>query len=452
MCDMHDQTWYVKSHESKCPPTVNLSRCKVLSDYLNNTETYFKNGTVFELLSGQHELTDSLHISGVNNLSPSGYRPTDGQKKCVVKCMTPQGGIRIVDASEISISHIHIVSCNSSWRTTKTDAVNVSLLFHSVSDIVLFGLVVSGCNGHGILASVSHGQVQIHNSCFTGNKKGNVVIDFGNSGDENCNLNITASNFTDGGDESFNDDSVAGGLTVYSQCPGITINIQHACVRGNSGNIKLIMEDFLHHQWSVVVSESELANGNKSEGTGLSLMSKSPRQSCFMWNNSFYNEFKIIKTIISSNWAKRSSAGLLIGINDSNCVSTKIQILECVFNDKISHGAIIKVNNKVMPIHNIIVQTRSQISLISTKLIRNNNLLSSSHGSVMETENIKHLHIENCSFVDNTGTGLSLKSSNVVFKGKVYFLNNSGSNGGALRLCSSSLVFISNNTKGDFSE
>lgn len=438
------EKWYVKpSHESICPENVTFSQCKVFSEYLSNMEKYFKNDTIFEFLSGQHKLNETLDISGVHNLTLAGNQSQVSN----VRYTSPQSGIRIINSSEIIINHLHILSDNT-WEVPLLKEDMVSVSFHDVGHICIIGLTISGSSGLGMQTKSCYGHMKIQDSNFMKNRRGNVAIE---THAQNCSLNVTASNFTNGGKEG----SADSGLAVYSHCPGMSINIEQVHATNNSGNnIKLIMHDYPHQQWSIVIKESEIA---KSKGAGVNFSSVNSHgglkySNCNHSMDEMYNVFKIIKTNFTSNQACNSSGALMVRIFDSSCKSMKLQITKCLFDDnKINstfRGVAVKIVNRNVPSFHIQTKTAYEISLLNTTFC--NNFVIGSKGSVIESVNIDNLKIENCSFVNNTGTALSMRSSNVVFTGEILFQNNSGYNGGALEICSSSFIFINNNTNISF--
>ena len=65
---------------------------------------------------------------------------------------------------------------------------------------------------------------------------------------------------------------------------------------------------------------------------------------------------------------------------------------------------------------------------------------------MIEFGNIEKAAIEDCQFKSNMGTAIAMTASEVIFTGDIIFDNNTATNGGALRFCDSSTMFLNPNT------
>ena len=67
-------------------------------------------------------------------------------------------------------------------------------------------------------------------------------------------------------------------------------------------------------------------------------------------------------------------------------------------------------------------------------------------GAIVNIFSMERVTFKDCNFTRNNNTALSLVDSNLVLEGDILFDNNHAINGGALRFCDTSLVYIRNNT------
>ena len=73
----------------------------------------------------------------------------------------------------------------------------------------------------------------------------------------------------------------------------------------------------------------------------------------------------------------------------------------------------------------------------------NNKLDSESReGGIVTFISTNSIIIEDSNFTSNEGTAIFLQNSNVQFKGSITFMNNSAQNGGALKFCQSSKMYL----------
>jgi len=71
-------------------------------------------------------------------------------------------------------------------------------------------------------------------------------------------------------------------------------------------------------------------------------------------------------------------------------------------------------------------------------------------GATFDIFSMERVTFNHCSFTRNNNTALSLVDSNLVLEGDILFDDNHAINGGALRFCDTSVLYIENNTRIKF--
>ncbi len=439
-----DRSLYVKSDQSNAC-FANWT-CKSLAYYIRYQGTYFVNDTRVVFLEGTHRLSGVLNVTGVHNLSLSSYLPL---RAADVRCEGHSGLIFSMSAN-IIITNVNFSSCGTNISHLRELADFAALSYIGVAAITLDKVTVVNSTGFGVYASRVCDQVYVKQSEFSHNKGnryagGNARFFFSNcSANSNNSLIVYSSHFLNG----FTDRNDASGLTVLSASPGMLIHLDSVTASDNhGGNVRLIMKDFIGHQWDILVNNSMINGGN--EGSGLYLESDCNHTAPN--NKSTGNSMRILETQFVSNTAEKRTVGLMVSFH---CMPCNIRLVGCVFDGNVvteadRHGAAVKIQ---VP-HPVPRLNGCQYPLYQVSIIRShfcNNMIQGSHASVVELWNIEKASIEDCSFSDNVGTAIALTSSSVIFTGDVLFANNTATNGGALRFCDSSVMFLNIKTRLSF--
>ena len=457
-------TWYVRpdgTNETECPINItasSLHNCKNLSEYARDVDRYFTNDTVIEFLDGNHSLLSLLVVYGVHNLSLIG-RPS-GQST-TIQCnihSEHRGGFIFNDCSHIHLYNIVIVSCGA-----RDPGYHYSTLsFQRVTNISIKNVEVSKGKGFGLSVNKCIGKIIVEKSSFHNNKGltysgGNAKFTY-----KDCPMNITnilvinSSNFTEG--KSHNDymtRSKASGIVIVSYCNNyLEIKMEQVRVENNlGGNIAFIMKDSTYEKyWNIVIDNCLVASGIGKNGAGLFFMSKFYSHEYNRCSRNGSNILRVMRTNFSSNTVMNDGGAFLVNIHDSDCTPHQIEITDSIFCHNLvtkssGHSSAIKIQKdsipgfytRTLPIH--------KFRLSRTIFLYNTiNVSELTQVSVMEVLNVEKMEISDCNFTDNIGTAMSLRASNVIFSGKVVFENNAATNGGALKFCESSAMFINSNT------
>ena len=145
----------VGENGSGCPGDA--AACHNLSYYVNNTDKYFTDDTVFYFMEGTHVLDSKLQISDVVNITLQGY-DTDAS----IRCINNETFIRIYSVENVEVLSLIFDSCKyvllqNSWNITMS---NLSILKN-----MLYGLgLINGYN------------VNINFCTFAGNSFLNLLL------------------------------------------------------------------------------------------------------------------------------------------------------------------------------------------------------------------------------------------------------------------------------------
>lgn len=452
-------TLCVSPSNSSCSSCPASSPCMSLNEYVSNAEKYFgDNNTRVVFLNGTHTLSNVLIVTEVYNLSLT------AQNWATIECCGVQSGLAFIDAVDIQISFLEILSCGA--RVQQNNFMSdAALSFVRVTGITIDEVTVAGSRGFGMYTNSCCGTIAIENSLFTNNgcqdNSGNANFVFSKCDNESNNsLVIKTSKFLDGSTSHGHDQnsSAGGGIAVYSSCPGIQIHLDSVQVRNNSGgNIQLDMRDFSDRPWKVSIRHSNISDGRGNSGAGLYFASryhsKKYPPSCDTGDK---NVLEITETFFTGNRGNRYAGALMINISDYVCMRSKIEVVDCVFDGNVvddpinGHGSAIKILKYTVPTFYNQILPLYQISIIRTRFW--NNSILGTQSSVLALGSVEKVSIDDCQFVDNVGTAISLQSSNVIFDGDILFANNTATNGGALKFCESSSMFLNSNTTMTFEE
>ncbi len=429
-----------------CPSEARHDHCKHLSDYIRNRDF---NDTIMIFLSGIHSLPGVLSVTGSRNITllTRGYH-----QKSVLLCTAPDSGLVFINSGDITINDIQFISCGA-----RINNITTSILFEYSDNIMLRNISVMHGTGYGINAYMCSGQVLIQHSILHDNgnntsKGGNLWIMFNsNPYYENTSLTIEFSNFTKGKNCFLSSECHASGIVVVAFTQ-IIIRFDHVKTSNNlGGNIEL---DVYSNSWMIEIYSSVIANATGFKGAGLYFKSSEydnhvPQKQIECERVNQTNLLRVEKSNLTNNTAIETVGGVDINLFHSFCTERRIEIIDCFIKQNVAwhkiQGGAMKIFQHILP------SFYEQLLLIDNiSLVRTNFIANSGQASIIELVNIKKMDIINSSFTANNGTAISAKSTNIIFSGNILFLGNAGINGGALRLCDSSFLFINKDTTVTF--
>ena len=430
-----------------CPVSKVNVTCKSLSDYAVDKGKQFGNNTDVVLLPGTHELSGVLTIVGVSNLSLS----CDWSfSKVDVKCDN-LSGLAFKRSKNITIKNISFISCGVNTLQPADAPIISALYFGKVTALTLENVEVLNSKGYGILAAQISGQVVIQHSVFQGNKLhgpsgGNVRLHFQECSEVSSSLTIRSTEFVNGSTLKKH----ASGLMVEIMCSAVTVQLDDVTASNNrGGNIQFKMRD--SYNWQILITRSKIIGGRGVKGSGLYFSSKLDYRLCKKADVTAGpgSSMTLRDTHFERNAAEKFGGGFMAKLRDSDCNPTNITLLNCTFignevTDTDGHGAAIKIKKYSVPRFYKRLGPPHQIKLKNGRFC--NNVIFGSEGSVIQFGNIEKAALEDSHFKDNIGTAIAMTASDVIFTGNITFDNNTATNGGALRFCDSSAMFLNPNT------
>ena len=482
--------------------------CYNLSYYVDNSELYFTNDTIFNFLEGTHilEQDELLEISEVSNLTlqgmgtrTQGCHETVRESTVKITCKHQASGILIIDSENVEISGITIVNCGGYLPEyvvgdiSKTRGqlnlynwsdIALALAFIRTQSINLKSISVQNSTSYG-LVGINAFNVRINDSSFAENNLdrysncseddcigGNTLLAY-TVFEEECSsehitytTSITHTNFSFGFNTGSYNHISASGLSIYMEQAtfGIDVSIDFTVFFGNTGvksaNFRyVIASNVLYHSLTIRNARSvygneiyKLKNVNYRHvyGSGLTiylgLRNKHQGLNCF--NTSILNIQKVPVRIYNSQILHNHATfgtGISIHCNhpSSEMASQTVLIKSCEIRNNSGYaGAGLLL---------------TQTSGLNFKVIFTNVTVAGSRYFHPHDISTSHTHVEsavllrrtlNATFIDfsvldNPTTGMTLVSAILCFSGHSIYQNNTGKNGGAIRMYGdSSLVFL----------
>ena len=468
-------TLYVKSNvHQKCPESAaSSSPCEHLSFYIQHTEEYFISNTTFIFLRGTHELefNDRIHLENISHFTlTSDQEITEGVP--TIQCVgTRRSGFYFTNSSEIFISNLMISQCGMHL----VNNVHAALALDTVYNVTISGVTIRDCKAFGLHADRTFGKVLVSKSKFL-NNTGDSAVYGGNvrfwydyrhcNSKSETDLVIESSQFI-GGYDVLNKYGyyypTATGLTLLISCPFIHVNITNITAYNNladdGGNVAISLDfkNYRENIGSVSLRNSLIQAGTGHRGGGLRVWSyarlKSGSTTCSNISRT-YTTLHVENVSFVGNQARVGGGALYISHYEQehvDCVLRQILFTNCTFSENhvpaFGNGGVMEVIKHKISRYIPHVSPQFEITFNNSIFTNNWNILDqrkSIHGAILDIFAVDRITFNCCNFTDNNSTTLSAVDSNLVFLGHILFKNNSGVNGGALKFCDSSIVYLRN--------
>ena len=452
--------------------------CHPLSYYVQQISQYFVSNTTMVFLNGAHcmEALQPVIIKSVENFTMKGS--THGledrhESSSRIECIgTHRSGFNFINVTGMRIENLIFANCGQ--KAYKN--VHAALSFHEARDVVLSRVMVYNSSGFGLHADRVFGHVLVYESVFvhnTGNREyygGNVRFWYEHCPENHSTyLQIESSHFLHGYDTSKKYHyyySSATGLTLLISCPAIIVNINNITVSGNQadngGNLAINFIYFPGSYYdrsvpSVFINNSRIAGSVGHKGGGLRVWSRTlpvtEREiKCEPYKHSILH---ISNTQFVGNHAKGGGALYISHYQTDHiyCITRKIFFDNCTFDGNTvppsGRGAVMEVITHDVLGYIFHVSSQFELTFHNCSFY-NNSLLRDKKGTFIgaigNIFSMENIIFKNCNFTKNNNTVLSLVGSNLVLEGNILFEGNQAINGGALRFCDTSLVYIKKNT------
>ena len=460
---------------TSCPNSSIL--CNELAFYINFSESYFTNDTIFYFLEGTHSLEEEkmLLINGVHNITlqglgemVQGFHETVMESTVKITCHGASSAIVFLYSIGVNIQSLTISECSiyaslvNPVRNTLFPDTRVALGFFETYNISINNCSIQNNTGAGLILINAFG-VTIASSFFSNNKvRGNVLIV--NTNPTWC---LSTSEMQIYGLDIF--DSFFSFGEGAPEASGITIILEQNCAykvdiklvrvtayanRGNAwGNIGLATAATVLY-YSLVVDSMVSSRGrsnNAGAGMLINIGTASDLSTCLC---SYKSPSQTATPIIiqNSQFFKNVAvfgAGFILSTQRTENVTVSQQIIieSSQFYDNVGYAGsgVYITQAEILPLN-------SPLSFVLGNLTINNNVILDDHPScAMFLYNVELAYIHNARVFNNNDTGILVYDSVVMFLGldnKIY--NNNASRGGGIAVYGNSILIISNGTYIDF--
>ena len=474
---------YVKPDSAAyCPEWIEKRwKCEPLSYYIQKVDQYFVSNTCMEFLEGEHimEINRAIRMDNIVNFTLMGNcskiiprDPLNGSPVPSSRIMcsgSMRSGFYFVNSSNIHIENLAITQCG--LRISRGVKVLAALAFDTVMNVQIQNVRIYNSTGFGVHADRVLGNSVISDSAFISNVGtnkfygGNVRFWYRDCpSDVNTSLIIENSWFMKGYDvyKTGLFYPYASGLTLLIDCPFVHATISNITtvnnVADNGGNLAIRL-NFTAYQpgiGSVLIQNSRVVGGVGHRGGGLRVWSRihgAGEVSCSNLSQS-YSTLRVVNTTFTGNHANSAGGALYISHYEEehiDCVMRMIEFKNCVFQNNsvpaYGNGAVTEIIKHKIPTLWPHVSPQFQISFSNSCFVNNWIILDERmlvHGGILDIFSVDKITFESCTFANNNSTALSIVDSNVLLSGQTVFSNNSGVNGGAIKICDSSYMYIEN--------
>ena len=356
--------------------------------------------------------------------------------------------------------------------------VRAALAFDVVQNLSIIQVNVNNSVGFGLYASNVFGSVTISRSLFSFNRGddewygGNVRFWYKHCPfNPEIQLNISNSWFMHGFDTKKKTTfyPYASGLALFIYCPSVSVYITNSTAINNTaengGNIaiKLNFTAYGKAIGSVVMRDCYIGQGIGHRGGGLRIWSIAQplesKESNYYKNTTnviTVTTLEVINTCFIGNHANAAGGALYISNYEHdkiNLFTHKLIFTNCTFSKNsvpaYGNGGVAEIIKHKIIGHKSRVLPQFETIFVSCNFTENWIILDDieiTHGAIMDIFSINKVYFQSCHFINNNSTTISAVGSNIIFSGELTFENNTAVNGGALKFCDTSVMYIENNT------
>ena len=502
----HCKEYYV-SASSTLECTGNLQPCHSLLFYLNDSQQYFVDDSIFYFMEGTHILDGhELHllaIRDVNNLTLKGldYKLEDGfhetvrQSTVVITCQESSSGILFFNSSLVSIIGIKIINCGGSLPINVADTIlpfeslytNFDFIDHSFAlaiihsnTITMQDVSVQNSTNYGLFC-INALNINVSYSSFAGNNLaghenctvnscvgGNALLVYASL--ENCtnqfnvySVNVYNSNFSFGYDDGVYTLESASGLSfvmIQGDNYGVDVRLDSVILYGNtgilSGNFRYIVSKAYSYH-SLIVSNCKSLYGNKIYPIpNVGELHILPHSIFTIWFgfrhdiNSCFQDKPIVSNfplhIFNSQFLHNkapNNAGLAVQGNMNYSNNNPLIIESCVMSNNIGFNGA----NLFIELSGASVTVKNtNVTYSQTHATDMHSTVGGSVPSAFCIHKSTSVTLENVRIAQNSISGLMLLNAEVKFLGYNIFSENSAHAGGGIFFSGGSTIFLNLNS------
>ena len=429
------EVFYVHPNDdSLCPGNMS---CYSLHEYASG----IGDNSVYKFLNGTHELNTSVIVLSKINVTFQGVENmTEGphinvmESPVVIQCVGDEAAIIFGNCSNVMLSHLTLKNCGKNGTTLSSNSGEFDQQLHSnYSAIIIYDSFNVTLNymslqesPWGALRMIDVIDIRLHYTSFY--KNGNflhfysqsfaILYYYPPSDANNSFVELSHCNLT-------YDHQHYGIITIvlFPSSEDTMVNITMTYIHltfahygvyifSNTSSYKLHIDKLVSIDCGTSFYLQQKSNSNKNKpviSITDSVFSQSFSHAILVfWYGSVVGEFCFNSNILQNNSGRLGSA--LQIATDQLRTETLITLLHNVTFD----------GNRI--IDNAIKQPPAVTVLML---------------------NMKNLTISNCTFSNNSGSGLGLVNAIVTFNGHNYFVNNTAYSGGGINFISTSYIFLS---------
>ena len=452
---------YCVSENGNCNASITnvCVLCQPLMWFVNRTQIIRNDSTII-FLPGNHSLNSNKEQNKAiliffykENLRLRGT----GRKEetSTVVCSGEQSGFFFQHSSNITVSNLSIQNCGANM----TNGFHGCVFFNFSNSVYISSVSIKRCKGIGLGASNVCGSIAIHYSNFTESKEENAAFHFKQCRKSNStytHLKICNSRFLGGASQN------SSGIYLNISRSGVVVKLLKLKLINNKGrfggNLKINFLDYAQNTSRVAIIDCIIEGGYAhSSGGGMIVWLKknwqSDSENCKKHSKTVVT---VIKTTFVGNTAKKGG-GVLVTYYETpgtGCTIRNVKFTKCIFiNNTAGRGSAMEITKHKIPMYQVRNVPQFSVALKDCT-IESNSLMSKqdqhNEDGIVEIFSVEDFVVENSSFSNNSGTALMLVSSGVQFKREIVFTDNSARYGGAIKLCDSSVLYLSNDTRVKF--
>ena len=451
----------------------------------NSSSLVLEDNSVFYFLSGKHSLHEVFNVSSnvcIENLTLIGCSGNgDHRPVAVVQCPpenNTQTGFLFNNIFNLHISGLGFSYCG--FVDYNSSDVAGALVLRWVHNLHVYSVEITHSKGWGLSCYEVHGNSLVtntsihHSHSISDYKGGNMNLyyydTYKNQNTTNTSFAVSYCNITNGCNRCNTKDNSSyeaygGGIDVIiNSYDRIHVSLYYVHLTGNSadhgGNMAFTYVA-PQNAWysSLTIEHCSFYNGAANFLGGgiyiyMSMMKNATRVTNYSHNGGLV--VSVTDSNFSSNFAKMVGAGVYIQLHESPRLSVvaNMSFRDCIFhgnknrNKKYKRGgSAVNLINFHIPGYSSHQTLQYNVSFISCNFTENKAISSqpgeSSVGSAtLYVEENAFMLLKNCSFLNNSCTGITAVHSNIEFQGNITLRNNRGYNGGGMVFCANSVMFL----------
>ncbi len=430
-----------------CPGSYSSQdNCVTLHQLQSNT-SYIKSNTTIKLVPTTFKVQSDtiITIANVNNITIE----STGPNRANISCIGNNSGLLFRNISGLVIRKINFIHCGTAPKSPLSNGATFAISLSESANIVLNNLSFQDGEEGGVFAENIYKKLDVFNTLFTNMQGTCLQLMYHHSSTAHGQPTVTVSNI-EFSNNYHQKKGKAWAIYIALEEPGhpITVDIIDVMVKNNthsdsvstvyfrsdsSHESQISMKRYTSKNNFVIRSAIIHPNSSSSEFLYERLHIKKPAEDSVLITDS-----KFINNIYKDN----QSVYQFFTYNPYNFlhfISTKTPLYvkmkdTTISNNTGKHGAAVVAQGG---------QHHDFKLVFINSTFANNNISSSLYGKkgIIELQDVVRATFSDCSFVNNSVTGIFVQSSNIYFGGTNHFIGNRAYNGGGMVIDWTSMHF-----------